>query len=509
MCVILDTPQGVDIPLETLELGHSNNPHGFGIFFPTKQGKVHVHKIMPEKFDDVRKVWELYKNYDAPKSVHFRLKTKGEIDRTNVHPFRVLSKNEHGREIWVMHNGTIHDAPSVLEEKSDTWHFVTYILRPILAEKPELVEDPDFHALIEAMLKGDRMLLLDGETSKTIRLNSAKSGGHVTKEGIWVSNDYGLKDYHNYYGNWGSGQSGVVGFKDPPKKAIAGAYNAVNLTGTTVKVWNEHRTLIEQRYDRGAKLECMREITEFFKDGNVNELDLRLRFSIKNTGTLLINRVALRTELDKVLGDKFSNIRIIDYKVRGQLTPTISFGPAYRYANQQHNDYLNPSMGGVIEIKLAAKFDGTDEEFKELSTIDLQRFYVEVGYATAFDIPDEKDFVIVDKDNTLPWENHGEEDDISDEDAAALADAMEEDDWEDGEGSVTTERRKMLDDTEWYVSDGQEDDNGIVYYNFNANPDWEMDFDILNRMTHEELMDACRHQPEYIADFLKEFLDAF
>ena len=112
MCVILDAPKGVDIPLETLELAHSNNGDGFGLFFPTKEGKVHVHKIMPDKFDDVVRVWNLYKNYDAPKSVHFRLKTKGEIDRSNVHPFRVLSKAENGREVWLMHNGTIRDAPT-------------------------------------------------------------------------------------------------------------------------------------------------------------------------------------------------------------------------------------------------------------------------------------------------------------------------------------------------------------------------------------------------------------
>ncbi len=530
MCVILDIPKDVPISKDILSLGYENNPDGFGLFFPTKNGKIHVHKIMPTKFDDVLKVWNLYKNYEAPKSIHFRLRTKGDKSKENVHPFRILSHAEHGREIWVMHNGTISDAPEIDKEKSDTWHFMNYILRPILAENPSLIEDKDFYALVEAMLKGDRMLLLDGKTGETIRLNPAKSGGHVTKEGIWVSNSYGLKEPYDYYGDgYGSGKSGVGtsyrGYKPIGTPKGTPSYNNIVFIGSTVKVFNEHKTVLEQRYDRGAELEIVREITDFLKDGNRNEVDIGLRLTVKNTGLVTLNRVGVRTELKKAFNtDLFDNIRIVDYTVRGSLTPTTHFTAAYTYGNKQYQDILPPAMAGVIEIKLVAEWIGDKEGFKELSTIDMSGIWVEAGYSAGttatIAFPEPKDWVYVDengKEVRPPWE---EGDELSLEDERLIAEAMDEDEW--GELPAAAQRRASVDarrtvdamtelDAEVWGkgTEYENDDDGIVYYNFNANPDWELDYSILKNLTDLELIEAVRESPENIANFLKEFLDAF
>ena len=488
MCVILDMPKNVLVSNETLELGHFNNPHGFGIFFPTKNGKVHVHKIMPTKFDDVLKVWNLYKDYDAPKSVHFRFKTKGEIDRTNVHPFRILSKAEHGREIWCMHNGTISDAPSIVDSKSDTWNFIEYILRPILAKNPELIDDKDFQTLVEAMLKGDRMLLLDGEVGDTIRLNPTKSGGHVTKEGVWVSNNYGLKDtYSDYldYGLYGSGQSGVGTGTGSTYNTYHKKQTDPDLIGTTIKVYNAHKSLITQRYDKGGEVEILREITGFLKDGNLNEVDLGLRFSIKNTGIIPLDRIGMRSNLTNLLTDKLTNIRLSGYKVRGQLSEAINFTPSFLYCNTKHVDRLNPGMGGIIEIQISAKFNGDKAAFLEFGGVDLSKFYVDVGYMKNLSEVKYNNTIEGSEDDTPPWTLSEEE----------LADEIE-----------TKAAEKLA---EHELSPAANDDNKILYYDFNSNPDWEIDYEVLNSMSHEELVDITRNQPEYIADFLKEFLDAF
>jgi hypothetical protein len=497
MCVILDAPKGVTIPTDMLELGHSNNPHGFGLFFPTKNGKVHVHKIMPKKFEDVLAVWNLYKDHDAPKSVHFRYKTKGEMERTNVHPFRVLSKAEHGREIWMMHNGTIGDAPDIKTDRSDTWHFAKYILQPVLAAHPELIQDKDFHALVEAMVKGDRMLFLDGESGETVRINPTNQGGHVNKEGIWISNNYGLKDYMN---DWGGGYTYRKNNKEGTKKPELLTFIRSNVT-----TYDENKSLLVQEYTKGGKLEIMREVVSMLKDGNRSEVDVALRFSLKNTGMVPLANVGMRSNLSNIKGLKMSQIYVTDYKVRGHLTEMPSFSRSYLYANSKHNDLLPLNMSGVIDISFSAKFDGTKEEFEELSSIDLSHFYADVGFTTGTPSPSSPLPLTVksaDPDESPPqWVadtldklDEKPADDLTVEEERAMAEAMERDDdkpWEDEAADDITKA-----------------DSNITYYDFNANPDWDMDFNILQQLSDSELYDTVRNRPEYIADFLKEWFNA-
>jgi len=141
----------------------------------------------------------------------------------------------------------------------------------------------------------------------------------------------------------------------------------------------------------------------------------------------------------------------------------------------------------MITIKLAAKWLGTDEEFKELSTVDLQKFYVDAGYASTIDLPEPEDFIFVNDDKVV---------DINESLAAAK--------------SAATKQMDALDTKVWgEETEYDEDSDKIAYFNFNTlHPDWELDYSILKLMSDDELIDTIRNQPEYVADFLKEFLDA-
>ncbi len=165
-----------------------NNPDGFGVMMPTDKGGVHVHRIMPESADDCKKVIDKYG--DRPMGIHFRLATHGEVDKSQCHPFPVLTPKTHGRSIYLMHNGILPNALEFDKTKSDTWHFVEYVLRPILADCPDLIYDRDFQDMLEDMIGSNKFLILDGDTGEMIKINESVG---TEADGLWLSNTYSLR----------------------------------------------------------------------------------------------------------------------------------------------------------------------------------------------------------------------------------------------------------------------------------------------------------------------------
>ncbi len=235
MCVIIERPTGVTFPDENFRACWGRNGDGWGIMFPD-EGRVKVIRSM--KNDEFLEVY--HRLGDRPMGIHFRLKTHGAVNHDNLHPFPILTKEDHGRDLWMMHNGTIDIAQPYSERKhdlSDTWHFAEYI-RPLLAATPGLLDDPIFQTILGKYIGWSRLLFLDGD-GKFVSVNKEK-GIHAF--GCWLSNDYSHR-VHTVHPTQASGSnhtSHSQGWTNTP---------------TTSTKYNNHREPItnSRKYEKGGR----------------------------------------------------------------------------------------------------------------------------------------------------------------------------------------------------------------------------------------------------------------
>lgn len=183
MCLIIYKPAGKEIPPEQVDTALANNPDGFGMMWIEK-GIARSWKIYSTKAkSEILKRVAALTPYEA--GVHFRLRTHGEISTDQSHPHEVLNQKEHTRTVWLMHNGIFSTAPITNKAKSDTWHFIEFHLKPLLAYHKDLLETKP--EILNDLVGSNKLLLLDANYHKFILVNS----------NLWHEED-GLK-YSNHY----------------------------------------------------------------------------------------------------------------------------------------------------------------------------------------------------------------------------------------------------------------------------------------------------------------------
>jgi hypothetical protein len=173
MCVIAAKPKNEIITRDVLERCFEVNPDGAGFVTATPQGLL-VHK----GFFDFEQFYEAYKPYENNACViHFRIKTHGEKNADMCHPFKVRE------DLWVAHNGIINIDTKDDPKKSDTWHFVEYVLKPELKDKKAL-DRPSLQFLFASTIGGSKLAFLD-TTGKITIINEGK--GEMSGK-VWFSN---------------------------------------------------------------------------------------------------------------------------------------------------------------------------------------------------------------------------------------------------------------------------------------------------------------------------------
>jgi len=190
MCLIIQAKNPQVITDNMMNCAYSNNDDGFGLMFHNK-GKVHIHKIgKPKSFKTIQKVWDSYKNLDTPIGVHFRFNTNGASSKSMSHPYQILSTQENGRDLWVMHNGPQLPTPMIDDNKSDTHQFIKWILKPQLVNEPELLYNNDWQEMLADTIGSDKLLFLDSKTEEFTIIN--EQDGKTTDD-MWLSNTYSLQ----------------------------------------------------------------------------------------------------------------------------------------------------------------------------------------------------------------------------------------------------------------------------------------------------------------------------
>ena len=179
MCILIH-----HLPETNFEFGHiqdfySKNSDGFGATVKKPDGTVKIIKTVG-KLDEV---YEMYvnevKGYEA--IIHFRMKTHGDIDLINCHPYQVTDN------LWMAHNGILSTGNTADTTKSDTWHYIQNFLKPLLERDHNLIHQPAFQKLIESHIGySNKFGFMDNE-GRVVILNRNSGVEHF---GAWLSNTY-------------------------------------------------------------------------------------------------------------------------------------------------------------------------------------------------------------------------------------------------------------------------------------------------------------------------------
>lgn len=193
MCVIIHKPAGVEFPAEALANAHGNNPDGFGFMYYDQQiQRVVAKKTIKWTTEKIQEIVQSQKDIEA--CYHFRWKTHGVISDAQCHPFKILDKDRDGFDAYFMHNGVISGVKEETGE-SDTQAFNRIILKPLLAEKPSLIEQYAFQQLVEKFIGTGNKLCFMHSDGKVFKVNEDAG---VEFEGCWVSNKYSFnKSYRS------------------------------------------------------------------------------------------------------------------------------------------------------------------------------------------------------------------------------------------------------------------------------------------------------------------------
>jgi len=140
---------------EALQEGFRCNSHGAG-FAVAVDGSIQIHKGF-FTFDDFARAYEPFASRQA--LIHFRLATHGATDADMCHPFTVTD------ELVMIHNGVLPISTDDDRTKSDTWHYVEYILKPLAERDRDFYSDPSIQFLGEAAISGSKFAFLraDGD----------------------------------------------------------------------------------------------------------------------------------------------------------------------------------------------------------------------------------------------------------------------------------------------------------------------------------------------------------
>lgn len=217
MCLLAHKPASVRFSHDDIADIYAKNEDGFGVMYAENR-TLHTEKIVGS-LDDV---WKLYKEHEhRDLLMHFRMRTHGNIDYANCHPYWVFGPEFEGEEtimpIALMHNGVLSTGNAKDASKSDTWHYIRDYIRPCLKDNYELLLEPAFQDLVSKHIGASNKFALLTAEGHCVIINRSSGVDWKRDDGtVWMSNTYawsshkagyGKKSSTVYYGSWGDDDS--------------------------------------------------------------------------------------------------------------------------------------------------------------------------------------------------------------------------------------------------------------------------------------------------------------
>lgn len=185
MCIIVYNPAGKTLDKSAMRLAYDNNPHGFGVMWNEDHDVFSLKAL--GNFNDI---WQLLKHLQGyPYALHFRWMTQGEIKEEQCHPFEILSQEEHGMNLQMMHNGTIFGLKKPADE-SDTAVFAKHLTQAYLTRHMNLPNlFSNMHGMIPSIGTFNKFVFMaDGN-----RVEIVNEQAGDWQDNVWYSNTYSFE----------------------------------------------------------------------------------------------------------------------------------------------------------------------------------------------------------------------------------------------------------------------------------------------------------------------------
>lgn len=188
MCILIHHTPETSFSDDVLRDFYDHNPDGFGVMFGDGK-KMHITKSL----GSVEETIALYRDICEGREciIHYRMKTHGDIDLDNCHPYKVTD------DLWMAHNGVLSMGNPIDPKRSDTWHFIEYILKPAMLHNPNIILDPDYQAYIEKMIGASNKFAFLHSSGEVVVLNYDAGVEH---QGAWLSNTYAWSAHKHGHG---------------------------------------------------------------------------------------------------------------------------------------------------------------------------------------------------------------------------------------------------------------------------------------------------------------------
>lgn len=190
MCILIHhTPETVFTD-EVLRDFYDSNSDGFGACWGDGE-KVHVLKHV----GSVEDIITLYNDHVRGKEciIHFRMKTHGDIDYENCHPYHITDN------LWLAHNGVLSTGNVADTTKSDTWHYIRNYLRPMVEKYGEdALFDPQIQAFLGSHIGTGNKFGIVHSDGRIAVINRSQGVNHF---GAWLSNTYAWSTRKFGYGS--------------------------------------------------------------------------------------------------------------------------------------------------------------------------------------------------------------------------------------------------------------------------------------------------------------------
>lgn len=222
MCVIVHDTVGGLLTEKEFEDYQMRNSDGFGILPLNTTESVPI-KVWGNE-EEEKRAWKEYSK--MPHVMHLRLRTHGKIDEKNTHPYPI---GETGH--YLFHNGIITETADLIsKECSDTWHLSKLFLEPLLRDDFDW-SDP-FCVMLGKFITGSKLVIVKPDRS-TVTIN--KSKGEILRQGLWVSNTYGLGADDRYW-EWAQASTYKPSAKlKSPSAKLSSAVKSFEVWGSAIR----------------------------------------------------------------------------------------------------------------------------------------------------------------------------------------------------------------------------------------------------------------------------------
>jgi len=184
MCLIIYNKNGTPINNAYIKAAYENNHDGFGVMW-SENGSVFTNQGL----FSLKVINEILRElHGMTYACHFRYRTRGAVSAENTHPYQVLSKENDGEDLWMMHNGTFNFITAT-ENDSDSAIFAQKFA-PIIKDLGTDVLFDNFHPrrMGSKIGENNKVLFMRGDGKVSVVNNQMG----FTENGKWFSNKYSL-----------------------------------------------------------------------------------------------------------------------------------------------------------------------------------------------------------------------------------------------------------------------------------------------------------------------------